>query len=260
MKKTIIYILMAVLLISMLGLSACGNKSQEGELNSVDASDTGDAVEGTGDGMLDGGWNVADNTAVELPEEVQTAFDKALETLTGSYNEVIPIAYIGRQIVSGTNYAVLYRVTYADEKAPVGLVVLAVYEDLEGNATLLSSEEFSIAEYNTGDEEADENVGAEPLAGGWQIPEQITAAEIPEEAKNAFNKAVEGLTGNDLTPMALLGTQVVAGTNYAFLCRSKLVTAEPVESIQVVIVYEDLEGNATISSINNVDVSRYVNY
>ena len=89
---------------------------------------------------------------------------------------------------------------------------------------------------------------------------QITVAEIPEDAQNAFNKAVEGFTGNDLTPMALLGTQVVAGTNYAFLCHSTLVTAEPVESIQVVIVYEDLEGNAEITGISNVDVSRYVNY
>ena len=257
MKKTFIYILMAVLLISMLGLSACGNKTQEAESNSADTSD---AVEGTGDEMPDGGWTVADNTAVELPEEVQTAFDKALETLTGSYNEMIPIAYVGRQIVSGTNYAVMYRVTYADEKAPAGLVILTVYEDLEGNASLLSADDFSIADFNTGDESAYENAEAEPLAGGWQIPEQITTAEIPEKAINAFNKAAGGLTGNKLTPMALLGTQTVAGTNYAFLCRSKLVTDDPVESIQLVIVYEDLEGNAAITGINNVDITQYANY
>lgn len=260
MKKTIVYILMAVLLVSMLGLGACGKKAQEEELSSVDASDAGDVVEDTGDDTLDGGWTVADNTAVELPEEVQKAFDKALETLTASYNEVTPIAYIGKQIVSGTNYAVMYRVTYADEKVPAGLVVLAVYEDLDGNAQILSSEEFSIADFNTGDEASDENTEAEPLAGGWQIPEQITAAVIPEEARKAFDKAVEGFTGNELTPMALLGTQVVAGTNYAFLCRSKLATEEPAESIQIVIVYEDTEGNATISEIHNLDVSQYVNY
>lgn len=251
MKKIIIYMLTAVLMVSMLGLSSCGNKEQGAE---------SDPAEETGDATLDGGWAVADNSAVELPEEVRTAFDKALETLTGSFNEVTPIAYIGRQVVSGTNYAVLFRVTYADEKVPAGLAVLTVYEDLEGNAELLSSEEFSIADYNTGDEVTDEDAEPQSMAGGWQIPEQITTADIPEEAENAFNKATEGFTGNDLTPMALLGTQVVAGTNYAFLCRSKLVTAEPVESIQVVIVYEDLEGNAAISGINNVDVSKYVNY
>ena len=257
MKRTIIYILIAVLLVSMLGLSACGSNTQKSESDPSDASEAG--TEKEGDDVTDGGWTVADNSAAELPEEVRAAFDKAMETLTGSYNEVIPIAYIGRQIVSGTNYALLCRVTYADEKAPAGLVVLAAYEDLEGNTKLLSSEEFNIADFCTGDEAMDENEEAEPLAGGWQTPEQITAAEIPEEAKEAFNKAVEGLTGNELTPMALLGTQVVAGTNYAFLCHSKLATAEAAESIQIVIVYEDLEGNATISGMSNVDVSRYVN-
>lgn len=257
MKKYFVYLLMTVLVVSMLGLSACGNKTDEGEAESLDASE---AVEDGADGAVDGGWAVADNSAVELPEEVQTAFDKALETLTGSYNEVTPIAYIGRQVVAGTNHAVLCRVTYADESAPAGLVVITVYEDLDGNAELLSAEDFSIADYNTGNEDAEEGEEAAPAAGGWQIPEQITAAEIPEDAKAAFDKAVEEFTGNELTPMALLGTQVVAGTNYAFLCHSKLVTAEPVESIQVVIVYEDLDGNATITSINTVDVSQYVNY
>ena len=120
MKKTIIYMLLAVLLVSMPVMSACGNTAQKEE--------------------SDGSWTAADNPAADLPEEVQKAFDKALETLTGSYNEVIPVAYIGRQIVSGTNHAVLCRVTYADEKTPAGFVVLAVYEDLEGNAGILSSE------------------------------------------------------------------------------------------------------------------------
>lgn len=257
MKKTMLFILMTALLVSMLGLSACGSKTTEGEQEAVEASDTVESGEDAGDGALDGGWAVADNDPAELPEEVRQAFEKAMETLTASYNEVTPIAYIGRQVVSGTNYAVLYRVTYADEKAPAELVVLTVYEDLEGNAKLLSSEEFSIADYNTGDEVAEENT--EILSGGWQTPEQITEIRIPEDAKAVFEKAVEGFTGNELTPMALLGTQVVAGTNYAFLCRSKLVTAEPVESIQVVIVYEDLEGNATITGIKTVDVGQYAN-
>lgn len=256
MKKITIYIFAAALLLSMLGFSACGNKAQEGEPDPADASDTGDAVEET----VDGGWTTAENTAAELPEGVQVAFEKALETLTGSYNEVIPIAYIGKQIVSGTNHAVMCRVTYADEKAPAGLVVLAVYEDLDGNAQLLSSEDFSIADFSTGDEAPGGNTEAEPVTGGWQIPEEITTAEMPEEARSAFYKALKGFTGNDLTPMVLLGTQVVAGTNYAFLCRSKTVTADPAESIQLVIVYEDLEGNAAITTIHNVDVTRYVTY
>lgn len=240
-------LLIAALTVSMFGLSACGSKPQE------DPGSAGEAGEEAGDVIMDGGWTVAENPAADLPEEVKTAFDKALEVLTGSYKDVTPIAYLGRQVVAGNNYAVLCRVTYADESVPAGLMVLTVYADLEGNAEILSSEEFSIADYNTGDGSTDADA-AEPMTGGWQVPDEITAVEVPDDALAAFNKAMEGFTGNDLTPMALLGTQVVAGTNYAFLCRSKLVTADPVESIQVVIIYEDLEGNTTISEIKTVDL------
>ena len=87
---------------------------------------------------------MAENEAAALPEDVQTAFDKALETLTGSYNEVTPIAYIGRQVVSGTNYAVLCRVTFADEEAPAGLIVLTAYADLQGNAQVTNVYELYV--------------------------------------------------------------------------------------------------------------------
>ena len=251
MKKILVMIFVSILIISACLLSACGDKQQSNPESAESETETAAA---------DGGWTVSDISETELPDEVKTAFEIACETLTGSYKEVIPVAYIGRQVVAGNNYAILCRVTYADENAPAALMVLTVYADLEGNAEIFSSEEFSIADYNVDDEETEEPTEKEPLTGGWQTPEEITVTPIPEDAQAAFDKAVESFTGNDLTPMALLGTQVVAGTNYAFLCHSSLVTEEPSDSIQVVIVYEDLEGNATISSIKTVDTGLYVNY
>ena len=53
MKKTIIYMLLAVLLVSMPVMSACGNTAQKEE--------------------SDGSWTAADNPAADLPEEVQKA-------------------------------------------------------------------------------------------------------------------------------------------------------------------------------------------
>lgn len=51
----------------------------------------------------------------------------------------------------------LYRVTYADEKAPAGLVALTVDEDFNGNAELLSSQKFKFADYNAGDKVTEKN-------------------------------------------------------------------------------------------------------
>lgn len=60
--------------------------------------------------------------------------------------------------------------------------------------------------------------------------------------------------------MTRLRTQIISETNSAFLCHGKSVTVAMVESIQYVIDYKNLEGTATITGINNVDVSWYVNY
>ena len=90
--------------------------------------------------------------------------------------------------------------------------------------------------------------------GGWQAPETAEAMDaMPQDAATAYAKAFEGFVGNDLTPVALLGTQVVAGMNYAFLCHSSLVTLEPVVSMQLVVIYADLSGNATVTNIVTIN-------
>ena len=94
---------------------------------------------------------------------------------------------------------------------------------------------------------------SEQLAGGWQIAEDRSSAVIPQEAKDVFDKAAADLDGNELEPMVLLGTQLVAGKNYAFFCFSTLQTEETIHGAQVVTVYEDLEGNAEITNISTVD-------
>jgi hypothetical protein len=48
-------------------------------------------------------------------------------------------------------------------------------------------------------------------------------AVLTEEAQSAFDKAMEGLVGVNYTPLALLGTQLVSGTNYSFLCEAAVV-------------------------------------
>ena len=99
-----------------------------------------------------------------------------------------------------------------------------------------------------------------PLSGGW-TPSADPA--VTEELKALFEKGTETLTGVSYTPVAYLGSQVVAGTNHAFLCQA--VTAYPgaleaAPAYAMVYLYEDLEGNVTILSIADFDIGSLCTY
>jgi len=96
----------------------------------------------------------------------------------------------------------------------------------------------------------DEAVGT--LDGGYEINSGSTLLEDNAEAKAAFEKAAEKLDGSEYEPIALLGTQVVSGTNYAILCRITAVTPEAEPEMAIVYIYEDLEGNAEVSEVKSL--------
>ena len=88
------------------------------------------------------------------------------------------------------------------------------------------------------------------FAGGWTLSD---SAAIPAEAQKAFDKAMAGFVGVSYTPVAYLGSQVVAGLNYAFLCKSKGVYPGAKESFSIVKVYAALDGSATITGVSSVE-------
>lgn len=239
MKKTL-----AILLILLLTFAVTACSSQPGDSPAATAAPEAPAV---------GGWVLYENTdAVKLPDEAQTAFDKATEGLTGvGYT---PIALIGTQVVAGINYAILCQAATVTAAPETSIKVLIIYADLEGSAEVTKIADFDIADYTQG-----EGKSPEQLAGGWSAPEDVTALPLPKDAQTAFDAAVKDYTGNGLTPMALLGTQVVAGSNFAILCHSTLVTENPVSQIQVATVYADLEGNSEITNLCTIDAADFNN-
>lgn len=95
------------------------------------------------------------------------------------------------------------------------------------------------------------DANGEILPGAW---ESWTGnpLEIPDDVKAAFDKAMEGLVGCTYEPIAILGTQVVAGANYCLLCKTTVVTPDAPVSYTLVYIYEALDGTAEILSIQDI--------
>ena len=92
------------------------------------------------------------------------------------------------------------------------------------------------------------------MLGGWQTAD-VARTEMDENEATVFTKATEKLLGEEYEPVCVLATQVVSGTNYAFLAKGTSVTASPASSFLILKVYEDLEGNVKLESISEIDVT-----
>ena len=101
---------------------------------------------------------------------------------------------------------------------------------------------------------------AESLTGGWTPSADPV---VTEELQALFERGTETLTGTGYVPVVYLGSQVVAGTNHAFLCQA--VTAYPgsletAPAYAVVFLYENLSGEVSILSIADFDFGSLCTY
>lgn len=96
-----------------------------------------------------------------------------------------------------------------------------------------------------GDEEClvDQGVGAY---------EPAESPEITDEIQALCDKAFADLEGAVYTPVALLATQVVAGTNYEILFEKEIVVPDAEKTYAIGYIYEDLDGNASITEIDDI--------
>lgn len=81
------------------------------------------------------------------------------------------------------------------------------------------------------------------LDGGWTKSE---SPEITDEFMAVFEKATETLTGMKYKPVAYIASQKVAGTNHLVLCRATATVPGAETYYALVVIYEDLYGNAKI--------------
>ena len=178
---------------------------------------------------ISGGWTSTGSPVIT--DDFRKVFEKAVSELDGV--EYTPVAYLASQVVAGTNHCVLCKATPVVPDAKTTYAIVYFYEDMEGNAEITE-----IVSRNADAQSAEENI-----LDSWTETE---SPEMTDDAKKALEKACETLTGAEYTPVALLATQVVAGTNYRMICESRPSVPFPECGYVIVTVYADLEGNAEI--------------
>lgn len=90
------------------------------------------------------------------------------------------------------------------------------------------------------------------IVGGWSMNESNFSPKDNKDAMEVFQKATNGLTGYRYEVVSVLGSQVVSGTNYAYLCKGERVVPDANPVYLLLYVYEDLSGNVEILSQKDI--------
>lgn len=88
---------------------------------------------------------------------------------------------------------------------------------------------------------------SEYMTGGWEINSGALPITENTDAKKAFENAIKDVKGAKYEAIALLGQQVVAGTNYSILVRKTSSDSDASSDYEIITVYEDLDGKAEIT-------------
>ena len=117
-------------------------------------------------------------------------------------------------------------------------------EDTEKeSSTLKPSESGATAEEK---EQAKNNTDA-PLVGAYNTNLISFSIKDNPDAMNAFEAAFpNGYNYTHYEPIALLGTQVVSGTNYLYLCKSTWTDYQENVSFVLLQIYQDLSGKSEV--------------
>lgn len=160
-----------------------------------------------------GSWDVNVSTN-GMPQKIATVFEGLNEMVDTEYAF---IAYLGSQVVNGTNHAIL-----AEQKLVLGNdvknIVLIIFHETKEDVTI-SNIEHIIEDDNK--------------LGGININVET---KINDEAMEIFKQAFDGHSGGNISPFALLGIQIVHGINYIFVCTVTPVMPDTKSKVVIVIV------------------------
>ena len=130
--------------------------------------------------------------------DAMNAFEAAFPN-GNNYTHYEPIALLGTQVVSGTNYLYLCKSTWTDYQENVSFVLLQIYQDLSGKSQVMGSAVlFPTEESEEDGEDYSYNTGS-------YLPENIPAIQ------NAFKEAVPDDENAYYIPLAYIGKHTQEG-------------------------------------------------
>ena len=231
MKKNLLKHTLAIAALSTLTITACTNKTvkesstvspteavkessstglsdAKKESSKTDSEDTeSSAPNPTESGATEGEKGKAENNSDSLVGAYNTnlvsfslkdnpdalnAFEAAFPN-GYNYTHYEPIALLGTQVVSGTNYLYLCKSTWTDYQENVSFVLLQIYQDLSGKSQVVGSAIlFPTEESREEGEDYIDNTGS-------YLPENIPAIQ------NAFKEAVPDDENAYYIPLAYIG-------------------------------------------------------
>ena len=200
-----------------------------------------------------GGWEIVlTDKQVGLEEAELKLFEDAKKEYVGLNLE--PVAILATQVVAGTNYMFLAKGSPVVPDPETSYKIVIVYKDLQGKAEITKVSDFDFTKYTNKNSDNPN----EQLVGGWTVsaPGKINMLDN-EEIQKAWDKATETLTGMSYNPIAIVGKQLVAGTNYAIICYAKGSYEGAKEAIYLVTLYKDLNGNQEITYQTYIDLAEF---
>ena len=200
-----------------------------------------------------GGWTVTKARYSFLTSGQEKIFNKAVDKQVGVSYE--PVALLATQVVAGKNYVFLCQGTTVTAKPKKAWYILTASKSLKNKVTLRSVKKITLSSIKTA-----RNPRKGTSDGGLSIvlvknkPQALSAS-----ARSVFRKGTEDYVGYDLRPIALLGTQVVKGANYRFLCcGAGFGSNSASKDIFVVDIYKDVNRKCSVSSCKPLKLEKYM--
>ena len=169
-----------------------------------------------------GGWKIAPS-ATKMPQKVASVFDKVEKVLGCTYKV---IAYLGSQEVNGTNHALLAEQTVVTGE-DVKNAVIMVFNEKPDSLDIAWIDTIPVVE------------GGGKF-GGTEID---MTTEIPEDAKKAFDAAIDGVVGSKFEAVAYVGQKITKGIDYKFIITGQPVTANPDEPKKLAVATVNILGD-----------------